>query len=145
MILSLHLQSTSTTMAETEPKASFLTIPGELREIVYKLILHPDANRIDLGDEHATYNYSPALVLFRINRQIYFESRKVFRDLNTFVRIQTPWPEASRHVQYEGHCPILLSPGPKADAFNGHSLNVSCEPAAHAPGNWEIHNFVSTI
>lgn len=132
-------------MAEPEHKASLLTIPPELREIIYKLIVHPDANRIDHGDDYASYHYTPALVLFQINRQIYLESRKVFHDLNTFIRIQTPWPEAPRHVQLEGHCPIVMSPGPHAETFTSHSLNVAIDPAQHAAGNWEVYSFVSWI
>lgn len=135
--------ATIESISESEPKASLLNLPPELREIIYKLILDPDANRIDHGDEYASYNYKPALVLFRINRQIYLESRKIFRFSNVFIRIQSPWPEASRHVQLEGHCPIVLSPSPKADAFGGYSLNVAIEPAAHAAGEWEIYSFVS--
>lgn len=130
-------------MAEPEPKASLLTIPPELREQIYRLILRPAANRIDYEDEYSSYHYAPAFVLFRLNRQIYLESRKVFRDLNVFIRIQTPWPEAPRHVALEGHCPLILSPGPKAEAWNSHSLNVAIDPAAHAVGNWEIYSFVS--
>lgn len=135
--------ATIETTTKPEDRASLLTIPAELRESIYRHILHPDENRIDHGDEYASYHYTPALVLFRINKQIYFEARKVFRDLNVFVRIQSPWPEAPRHVQLEGHCPIVMSSSPRADAFNGFSLNVAIEPAAHAYGEWQIYNFVS--
>ncbi|KAK5118393.1 hypothetical protein LTR62_002907 [Meristemomyces frigidus] len=100
-----------------------LSLPAEIREYIYKLILHPDANRQHHDDDYTSYDYKPALVLFRINKQIYLESRKIFRSLNTFVRIETPWPEARLHVAHEGHVP-LLSAGPKAAKYAGHSMVV---------------------
>ncbi|EMC98867.1 hypothetical protein BAUCODRAFT_44540, partial [Baudoinia panamericana UAMH 10762] len=103
-----------------------LTIPPEIREHIYRLILHPHANRQYHEDEYTSYDYRSALVLFRINRQIYLESRKIFRDLNVFVRIETPWPEAQQHVALEGHVPIFAS-GKRVSKFTGHSLNVAID------------------
>ena len=96
-----------------------LTLPPEIREYVYRLILNPDANRLFEPDEYTDYDYSDALVLFKINRQIYSEARKIFRDLNIFVRIETPWPEAREHVRFAGHTPILMQ-DERAARFTGH-------------------------
>ncbi|KAK8076512.1 hypothetical protein PG994_003784 [Apiospora phragmitis] len=107
----------------TEPP-SFLTLPPEIREEIYRIILHPDANRVAGRDEYTDYDYRPALVLFPLSTQLYYEARRVFRDLNVFVRIETPWPEAHHHVAFEGHVPILMKHA-RAAAFRGHSLAVA--------------------
>ncbi|KAK5128068.1 hypothetical protein LTR85_005185 [Meristemomyces frigidus] len=107
----------------------FLSVPPEIREQIYALILHPDANR--LHHEVAStdyYDYKDALVLFKLNRQIYLESRKVFRNLNTFVKIETPWPEAQTHVAREGHVPMIAT-GERAARFSGHRMTVSIDAA----------------
>jgi hypothetical protein len=100
-----------------------LAIPPEIREHIYRLLLHPDANRIYLEDEYTTYSYKAALALFRINRQIYIESRKIFHELNVFARIETPWPEARHHVASEGHVPMIAD-GSRAANFKGNHLTV---------------------
>ncbi|KAK5174690.1 uncharacterized protein LTR77_001772 [Saxophila tyrrhenica] len=109
-------------MTETT-KPHLLTLPPEIREYIYRLILHPSANRSSIADGYALQNYSAALVLFKLNHQIYIESRKIFRDLNIFVRIETPWQEAQSHVSLEGHVPILAK-GEEAARFNGHTMSV---------------------
>jgi len=100
-----------------------LSLPPELRENIYRLILAPHSSRIYHANEYTSYDYKPALVLFRINRLIYIESRKVFRELNIFVRIETPWPEAQHHVALEGHVPMLAA-GKKAAAYKGYHMAV---------------------
>ncbi|RMY63100.1 hypothetical protein D0863_10739 [Hortaea werneckii] len=106
--------------------ASLMTIPPELREQIYALILHPDANRHYHEDEYTSYSYQDAVQLFLVNRQIYHESRKIFQELNTFVRVETPWPEAQFHVAREGHVP-LIAPGGRAARFEGHSMTVGID------------------
>ena len=100
-----------------------LTLPPEIRENIYRLILHPAANRLEQQDEYSSYDYRDAFVLFKINHQIYIEARKVFRDLNVFVRVETPWPEAQEHVAFEGHVPILMKKA-RAQRFRGYSMSV---------------------
>ena len=86
-------------MATTsEQQQHLLTLPAEIREYIYKLVFNPEENRRYEKDEYVTYHYSAAFVLFKINRQIYNEAHKVFYDLNTFVRIETPWPQSKEHV-----------------------------------------------
>ena len=110
----------------SEPRLHLLSLPPEIRENVYRLILNPDANRLFEPDEYTDYDYRKALVLFKINKKIYAEARKVFRDLNVFVRIETPWPQAQEHVAFQGHMPILMRQE-RAAKFNGHSLNVAID------------------
>lgn len=110
----------------TQDKPSLLSLPPEIRENIYRLLLHPDANRVYDPNDYNDYNYSDSLVLYRLNQQIYYEARRIFRDLNIFVRIETPWPEAQDHVAIEGHVPILIK-GQAAQRFTGHSLGVLIE------------------
>ena len=112
-------------MAST-PRLHLLSLPAEVRESVYRLILNPHANRLLEPDEYTDYDYTDALVLFKINKQIYAEARKVFRDLNIFVRIETPWPAAQDHVAAKGHTPILMK-NARAMRFKGYSLNVTID------------------
>jgi hypothetical protein len=129
---------------EAAQLSSFLTIPPEIRELIYANILHPDVNRVYYEDEYSSYDYAAALVLFKLNRQIYIESRKVFRDLNIFVRVETPWPEAQQHVALEGHVPILVSRG-KAQRFNNHSLSVAIDAPDHTNPNLDNQCFVMLL
>ncbi|KAI1189242.1 hypothetical protein F5B17DRAFT_392028 [Nemania serpens] len=118
-----------------------LNLPPEIRDQIYSVILHPSNNRIIAQDEYTNYDYRDALVLFRLNRQICYESRAVFRTLNVFLRIDTPWAEAEDYVRSIGHAPILMR-GTHAARFTGHSLQATIEtPAAGAPES-DTHHFV---
>lgn len=72
---------------EMSERPHLLTLPPEIREEIYRLILTPNANRVYNPDKYTDYDFHDALVLFKINRQIFIEARKVWRDLNVFVRI----------------------------------------------------------
>lgn len=131
-------------MAEQEQTQTLLTLPPEIREEIYRLILHPNSNRHYHEDEYTSYNYKPALVLFRINRQIYLESRKIFRELNIFVRIETPWAETQQHVQLEGHVPIVVTEE-KAYTFQGHTMNVLIDAPHHMSLDLDIQRFIILV
>ena len=129
-------------MATTAPtRTHFLGLPAEIREEVYRLLLQPSASRKEYADEYITYDYVPALQLLLTNRQVYIEARKVFHDLNVFVRVETPWPEAQAHVQMEGHVPIVVSKE-TAGNFLGHSLNISIDAPEHPNMQWDTQKFV---
>jgi hypothetical protein len=110
-------------MGLTAPSTSFrfLDLPGELRNNVYQKLLGPGDARQDMGEGYTKYTYD--LALFLVNKQVYFESRKVFRQLNVFARIETPWDEAQRHVAMEGNVPVLAS-GQDAENFTDVHLRV---------------------
>jgi hypothetical protein len=110
----------------SEHQLHLLTLPPEIREHIYKLIFNPEESRRYEEDEYVTYHYSAALVLFKINRQIYHEAHKIFYDLNTFVRIETPWPQSKEHVMAEGHCPIVIQDG-FAKRFKNYKLEVGID------------------
>lgn len=115
----------------SDVKLHFLTLPPEIRESIYSIILAPSANRALGSDEYIHYSYSAALVLFKINRQVYIESRKVFRQLNNFVLISTPWPEARNHVHWEGHVPIIAQ-DEKASRFRQQVMEVKIDAPEHS-------------
>ncbi|KAF2718038.1 hypothetical protein K431DRAFT_322687 [Polychaeton citri CBS 116435] len=113
----------------TSEKPTFLTVPPEIREQIYALLFRPSSNRRYHEDEYTSYEFANSLKLFLVNRQIYFESRRVFYQLNTFVRIETPWPQAQEHVMREGHVPIVMSDSVAAK-FDRWTLGTMIE----APG-----------
>lgn len=128
-------------MEAPPPQHHLLTLPPEIREHIYRLILHPHANRRLEADDYTVYSYSAALVLFRLNRQIYIESRKIFYDLNTFVRAETPWPQAKDHIQLEGHMPIVAT-GAKAARFKNHRMVVSIDAPEYALLGVDLECFI---
>lgn len=72
---------------------------------MYELLFNPAYLRQDHEDGHHTYNYD--LAILHTNKQIYLESRKIFRQQNVFVRIETPWEQAQHHARVEGNVPII--------------------------------------
>ncbi|KAK6336965.1 hypothetical protein TWF718_009753 [Orbilia javanica] len=114
---------------------TFLSIPAELRNQIYSYLLSPYTNRDLLEDGSSyIYSYTQSLAIFRVNRQIYLESRKVFHQLNTFVRISTPWQQAKYHVALDGQVDIL-DDTPRADKFNLHTLSVTINAIYPPPEN----------
>ncbi|KAI3318258.1 hypothetical protein HD806DRAFT_512343 [Xylariaceae sp. AK1471] len=128
-------------MGSQKEATGLLSLPPEIRDQIYTIILHPTNNRTFRPDEYTDYDYRDALVLFRVNRQIYYEARDIFRLLNVFVRVETPWSEAEEHVNLAGHVPVLMRGG-RATRFNGHTLHITIQtPAAGAPETG-THHFV---
>jgi hypothetical protein len=124
-----------------EGRPHFLNLPPEIREQIYRVLLNPDANRLLAADEYTDYNYSDSLALLRVNHQIYYEARKIFRDLNVFVKIETPFPNAREYVAFEGHVPILMK-DQKAARFTGHSMSVEVKAPQTPIENAEAHTII---
>ena len=120
----------------------FLRLPGELRELIYLKALLPVENRCEVADGHKVYKYD--LTLLRVNQQIHYEARKVFRDNNVFVSVSTPWGEAQHHVSHEGFVPIITS-GHKARAFRHYHLGVKIETPGHKVDERDFSHFVFLI
>ncbi|TKA74149.1 hypothetical protein B0A49_04998 [Cryomyces minteri] len=114
-----------TTMIYQMPIAPFrfLDLPGEIREHIYRDVLPftLHKNILDTGHSHDSYTF--ASNIFLVNKQVYYEARKVFQRDNVFVRIETPWPEAQQHVSVEGNVPLLCT-GEQADRFKGFHMAV---------------------
>lgn len=109
-------------MASTSPvsPSRLLCLPGELRNRIYTELLSSRCTKQDLNHGYVRYDFFFALL--RLNRQIYFEARKVFRQ-NVFVRVTTPWREAEEHVATEGRVPMLVK-GAKADSFTAWHMTA---------------------
>jgi hypothetical protein len=132
-------------MATTsDSKPHFLNLPPEIREQVYGLIFEPETYRRHEEDEYVTYHYAKAFVLFKINRQIYNEAHKVFYDLNTFVRIETPWPQSREHVMAEGHVPIIIQ-DEHAKTFKNYGLHVGIDAPNFISAEAETECFIIHI
>lgn len=134
-------QQPTAAASEDTQALHLLTLPPEIREHIYRLILDPEANRTHNPDDYTTYSYADALVLFKINRQIHCEAHKVFYDLNAFVRIETPWPQSKEHVMAEGHVPIIIQ-NPLAKRFQNHRLAVEIDAPQYELLDTETECFV---
>ncbi|KAF1988917.1 hypothetical protein K402DRAFT_391621 [Aulographum hederae CBS 113979] len=108
------------TLGDSKP-FRFLDLPAEIRESVYGFVLKSDYIKQELEDGQAAYNFD--LKLFLVNRQVYYEARKVFRKENIFVRVETPWPEAQHHVADQGNVPLITT-GESAEKFQDHRFGV---------------------
>ncbi|KAI0398909.1 hypothetical protein F4802DRAFT_84845 [Xylaria palmicola] len=118
-----------------------LRLPPEIRDQIYSIILRPGNNRTSIADGYTDYDYRDALVLFRLNRHIYYEARDVFRTLNVFLRVETPWSEAEQHINVVGHVPILMQ-GDRASRFQGYTLQATVETPAAGEPETGLHHFV---
>ncbi|KAI1740747.1 hypothetical protein F4680DRAFT_417719 [Xylaria scruposa] len=128
-------------MGSNQEVTGLLSLPPEIRDQIYTIILHPSNNRTFHADEYNDYDYRDALALFRLNRQIYYEARDIFRTLNVFLRVETPWSEAEQHVNVVGHVPILMQ-GERASRFQGHSMQVIIETPEAGEHDGGTHHFV---
>ena len=79
----------------------FLSLPLELREAIYSLYFEPADRLVQNASLEAqgffggVYKFNFAL--WRVNKQVYQESRRVWRRENAFVKIATPWPSAGTY------------------------------------------------
>ena len=112
------------TTAEGESPAppGLLTLPPEIREHVYSLILRSANNRYQPEDEDQGPFYTYDLSILRVNRLIHHEASKIFND-NIFVKITTPWTEAIPHVNSEGKVAVVTTGRPATD-FQSFHLRV---------------------
>ena len=119
-----------------------LDLPAEIRELIYHMVLSPIENKRDLGDGYKSYRYD--LNILRVNRQLYFEARKVFRHDNIFVSIETPWPQAQQPVALEGYVPIVICEG-RAENFTHTHLAVTIDAPGFEVSAQEPRKFVILV
>ena len=110
--------TSGTVSASSSP---LLNLPGEIRELIYYQVLCSADNTCHQDDGYKVYKYDLSLLL--VNRQVHNEARKVFRQNNIFVSVETPWPEAQEHVAIEGYVSILIT-GDAAQRFTDCHLSV---------------------
>ncbi|CAO2649764.1 Nn.00g010560.m01.CDS01 [Neocucurbitaria sp. VM-36] len=145
----------------TAPSAAvpfpFLRLPLELREAIYSLYFKP-ADRLVQNTSLEAQGYFGGvykfdLDLWRVNKQIHQESRRVWKRENVFVKIATPWPSAGmyrvylmatdgrdllefgsdgrlNHISSEGLVPIVCTER-RADAFTAHHALVQITAPFH--------------
>lgn len=99
---------------------NLLQLPREIRDHIYTLLLEPEANRTSLHGQ-TTYHYT-VNDLLRVNRQMYHEARRILLEVNSFIKITTPFPDSKNHLSQEG-VPIIVSGG-RAERFTQHRLSV---------------------
>ena len=126
-------------MSNSSQLFPFLRLPAELRELVYLKALSPAENKQVTDDGYEAYKFD--LGLLRVNRQIYYEARKVLSDNSAFVRIATPWAEAERHIRDNGYVPVVTT-DEKAKKFSIHHLRVNIDAPGHIREDHEYHHFV---
>ncbi|MCJ1330227.1 hypothetical protein MMC10_006910 [Thelotrema lepadinum] len=119
-----------------------LRLPAELRELIYLKTLSPVENKQYTGDGHEIYRYDLDLLL--VNRQLYYEARKIFRENNQFISIVTPWPEAQQYVKIQGFVPIIVV-GDRAKRFKNWHLGITIDAPNHQMEGQDLQRFVILI
>jgi tetratricopeptide (TPR) repeat protein len=120
-------------------RLTFLGLPGEIRELIYCNVLRSFDNKHDAGNGYQCYKFD--LSLMRVNRQVYYEARKILREKNIFVAIETPWPEAQEHVRDDGYVPILIT-DEQARKFTNQHLSVVIDAPRYPSIAQELRKFI---
>ena len=83
----------------------FMSLPWELRDVVYRELLTPEKTRKPQGDFH-TYSLQPQI--FRVSNQVHTEAKRVFQSENTWISIsvfrRVRDPCITSHVPCQIHC-----------------------------------------
>lgn len=98
----------------SELTCNLLGLPLEIREYIYAAVLSTSENRKQLDGDRCVFAFD--LRLYRVCKQIYHEARDVFRRLNIFVCIETPFPDAQHSVVELGRVPMVAD-GKPAEGF----------------------------
>lgn len=104
----------------------FLTLPGEIRENIYKQLLITDNNYHELEDQDPTTFWTFDLRIYRTSKQVYAEAREVFRRVNTFVKIITPWESAVENTKKFSLTPVLCR-GEIAEQFQNCQMTCTVD------------------
>ena len=132
-------------MADKVLSSNFLTLPPEVREHIYSIILRSANNRYEppllegwdySDDPKAGPRYQFALNILLVNRLIHQEAKKVFQD-NIFVKITTPFPGAIAHVNGEGKVAYVVQDQQATD-FQDFHLRILIDTPANVP--WRLEH-----
>ncbi|KAH7018621.1 uncharacterized protein B0I36DRAFT_354881 [Microdochium trichocladiopsis] len=109
-----------------EVKPTLLSIPGEIRNHIHRLLLDPNANReYDPNTDKYNYRYGDSLALFRVNHQIYSKAQYIFCQLNIFVCVEIERPKGTHALIHAlGSHVSFVKEGQHAKSFTDHSLSL---------------------
>ena len=93
----------------------FLDFPAEIREQVYRELLHTKNCQVPAQDIEDPPDYKYHTGILSANKQVHREATKILQD-NIFIKITTPWPEAIQHIRSEGRVSTITT-GDKAASF----------------------------
>lgn len=103
---------------------TFLSLPGEIREQIYAELLTADNNFYQVVDgEDPSESWAFDLSIYRTCKQIYNEAERVFRRVNTFVKMTTPWEEAVERTKSFALTPVLCR-GRRAERFQAYQMDI---------------------
>jgi hypothetical protein len=116
----------------------FLDLPLELRSNVYEHLVGP-GEASQSGGSYIRYKFD--LAIFKVNRQVHDEAIKIFRQMNIFARIETPWDQAEQHVAIEGNVPIIAN-GIHANSFYDVHLRVVISAPGYVDASQHDQKFI---
>ena len=96
-----------------------LDLPPEIREHVYEECLR----LTKVSDDDGLAHYEMDLSILRVNKLMNREAKRIFEEQNVFLKISTPWPEATNYIFNEGKVPLLAT-GQKAVDFSNVHLHI---------------------
>lgn len=123
-----------------ETRTTLLTLPGEIREHIYEQLLCTDNNYIEREDQDPSTFWTFDLRVYRTCKQIHAEAREVFRRVNTFVKLVTPWEAAVENTKKFSLTPVLCR-GQAAESFKGCQMTCTVD-APMMPTDRGPHTFV---
>lgn len=146
-ILTLPDTEPNSTTRDTTKKSPLLGLPGEIRNKIWRILLttaYAFKEPTSEGDREAHYKLQPAIL--RVNRQIYHETRGIFREENMWISFCIGLPRKPTYFVDEiARLPVvsregLISFANAKDRYLGmrsHALNIFVAPEfdAHQDSN----------
>ena len=96
-----------------------LDLPPEIREHIYEECLR----LTKVPDDDGLAHYEKDMSILRVNKLMHREAKRIFEEQNVFLKISTPWPEATNYIFREGKVPLLTT-GRKAVDFSSVHLHI---------------------
>jgi hypothetical protein len=95
---------------------TLLTLPGEIREQIYAQVLSADNNYFQLDEDEPDESWHFDVRLYLTCKQVHAEAQVVFKRINTWVLVTTPWVEAPENAKRFAKTPVLCT-GDAAEKF----------------------------
>ena len=128
----------NSTTIKTTNKPRLLSIPGEIRNKIWRMLLttkYAFKEPTSEGDREAHYELQPNIL--RVNRQIYHETLAIFREENMWIFICIALPKKPIHfIHQTARLPVvskaeLIESDEAKNCYLGmdsHALNICLEP-----------------